>query len=97
MADRGDVGARVAWSGVGINLATNAPMPDALRSAVRRILDEPTFREQAAAFANEARSIDTRSEVLQVLKQLVLPSSGQKWAAAMASNTTRKSRMRTTP
>jgi hypothetical protein len=74
VADRGDVGARVAWSGVGINLATNAPTPDVLRSAVRRILDEPTFRKQAAAFANEARSIDTKSEVLQVLKQLTLAS-----------------------
>jgi UDP:flavonoid glycosyltransferase YjiC (YdhE family) len=93
VADRGDVGARVAWSGVGVNLATNAPTPDALRSAVRRILDEPTFREQAALFADEARSIDTRSEVLQVLKQLVLPSRRQ---AATASDTTRKSRMKTT-
>jgi MGT family glycosyltransferase len=71
VADRGDVGARVAWSGVGVNLATNAPTSDALRMAVRRVLDEPQFRARAAAFAAEARSIDTKSKVLQILKQLV--------------------------
>lgn len=71
LADRGDVGARVAWSGVGINLATDTPTPDALRSAVRRVLDEPQFRERAAAFAAAARKIDTKSEVLRILKRLV--------------------------
>ena len=84
IADRGDVGARVAWSGVGINLATNAPTPDALRLAVRRVLDEPTFREHAAAFASDALGIDTRSEVLQALKQLVQAGNGQTGSAATA-------------
>ncbi len=69
--DRGDVGARVAWSGVGINLATNAPTSDALRVATRKVLDEPIFRERATQFAEQARSINTRSEVLRILKQLV--------------------------
>jgi MGT family glycosyltransferase len=71
IADRGDVGVRVAWSGVGINLATDTPTSDALRSAVRRVLDEPQFRQRAGLFADEARSIDTRSEVLRILNQLV--------------------------
>jgi hypothetical protein len=31
--DKADVNARVAWSGVGINLATNEPTPQALREA----------------------------------------------------------------
>jgi UDP:flavonoid glycosyltransferase YjiC (YdhE family) len=71
VADRADVGVRVAWSGVGVNLATNAPTADALRSGVRRVLDEPQFRRQAARYAEEARGIDTRSEVLRILNQLV--------------------------
>ena len=75
VADRGDVGARVAWSGVGINLATNAPTSDALRSAVRRVLDEPAYRNKAAAFASEAQRIDTSSEVLRILDGLA--SSGR--------------------
>lgn len=39
--DKADVNARVAWSGVGINLATNDPAPEALRLAVRTVLDTP--------------------------------------------------------
>src|SRR5882672_7584840 len=71
-ADRGDVSARVAWSGVGVNLATNAPTASALRPAVRSVLDDPKFRAQAALYAEEARGIDTRSEILRILRQQVL-------------------------
>jgi MGT family glycosyltransferase len=71
-ADRGDVSARVAWSGVGVNLATNAPTAAALRPAVRSVLDDPKFRAQAAHYAEEARGIDTRSEILRILSQQVL-------------------------
>ena len=70
-ADRGDVSARVAWSGVGVNLATNAPTAAALRPAVRSVLDNPKFRAQAALYAEEARGIDTRSEILRILQQQV--------------------------
>ena len=70
MADRGDVGVRVAWSGVGVNLATNAPTADALRPAIRSVLDDPKYRANAALFAEEARSIDTRSEVLRILQEM---------------------------
>jgi hypothetical protein len=31
----------VAWSGVGVNLATNEPTQDALRAGVRTVLDRP--------------------------------------------------------
>jgi UDP:flavonoid glycosyltransferase YjiC (YdhE family) len=71
-ADRGDVSARVAWSGVGVNLATNAPTAAALRPAVRSVLDDPKYRAQAALYAAEARGIDTRAEILRILRQLVL-------------------------
>jgi UDP:flavonoid glycosyltransferase YjiC (YdhE family) len=69
VADRGDVGARVAWSGVGVNLATNAPTSAALRPAVRAVLDDPKFRAQAALYAEEAHGIDTRLEILRILEQ----------------------------
>jgi MGT family glycosyltransferase len=76
VADRGDVGARVGWSGVGINLATNAPTAEALRPAVRAVLDNPIFRAQAALYAEEARGIDTRSDILRILKRLVIAGRG---------------------
>src|SRR5258707_5823712 len=75
MADRGDVSARVAWSGVGVNLATNAPTAAALRPAVRSVLDNSKIRGQAALYAEEARGLDTRSEILRILLQQVLITS----------------------
>jgi UDP:flavonoid glycosyltransferase YjiC (YdhE family) len=72
VGDRGDVGVRVAWSGVGVNLATNAPTAAALRPAVRLVLDDPKFRAQAMLYAGEARRIDTASEILNILRQQVL-------------------------
>jgi len=61
----------VAWSGVGVNLATNAPTAQALRPAIRAVLDDPKFRAQAALHAEQARGIDTESEILRILRQQV--------------------------
>jgi MGT family glycosyltransferase len=72
--DKADVNARVAWSGVGVNLATNEPTEPALREAVRTVLDTPRYRARAAAMADEFRSIDTRSEILRIVEQVVYGS-----------------------
>jgi UDP:flavonoid glycosyltransferase YjiC (YdhE family) len=45
-ADKADVNTHVAWSGVGIDLATNEPTPQALRDAIRTVLDKPNFRSR---------------------------------------------------
>jgi MGT family glycosyltransferase len=69
--DKADVNARVAWSGVGIDLATNEPTPRALRDAVRTALNNPTYRRHALSMANEFARIDTRTEVLRIIHRLV--------------------------
>jgi MGT family glycosyltransferase len=68
--DKADVNARVAWSGVGIDLATNEPTPQALREAIRTVLDRPTYRRQASSMADEFRGIDTRAEILRIIGEL---------------------------
>jgi UDP:flavonoid glycosyltransferase YjiC (YdhE family) len=68
--DKADVNARVAWSGVGINLATNEPTPQALREAVRTVLDKPDYRLRASSMADEFGGIDTRSEILRIISQV---------------------------
>jgi UDP:flavonoid glycosyltransferase YjiC (YdhE family) len=68
--DKADVNVRVAWSGVGINLATNNPTPQALREAVRVVLDKPDYRSGASAMADEFKTIDTRSEILRIINQV---------------------------
>jgi UDP:flavonoid glycosyltransferase YjiC (YdhE family) len=72
--DKADVNARVAWSGVGIDLATNEPTPQALREAVRTVLDKPNYRSRASLMADEFNGIDTRSEVLRIVSQVLHPS-----------------------
>ncbi|MEJ0092458.1 MAG: nucleotide disphospho-sugar-binding domain-containing protein [Methylocella sp.] len=76
--DKADVNARVAWSGVGINLATNEPTPEALRAAVRDVLDKPNYRSRATEMAKEFGSIDTRSEILRILDEVSGASSKDK-------------------
>ena len=69
--DKADVNARVAWSGVGINLATNEPSRDALRSSVKTVLAEPGYRLRARWMAAQFAAIDTRSEILRIVRKLV--------------------------
>ena len=68
--DKADVNARVAWSGVGIDLATNSPAPPALRKAVRAVLEDPSYRSRASSMAEEYRAIDTRHEIMRILGQV---------------------------
>lgn len=69
--DKADVNARVAWSGVGLNLATNEPTPEALRDAVRTVLDRPAYRLRAAQMAGEFAGIGTRSKILSIISEVV--------------------------
>jgi MGT family glycosyltransferase len=68
--DKADVNARVAWSGVGINLATNDPTPQALREAVHAVLENPNYRSRVSSMAEEYGRIDTRSELIRILRQV---------------------------
>ncbi|WP_133649476.1 nucleotide disphospho-sugar-binding domain-containing protein [Paraburkholderia flava] len=65
--DKADVNARVAWSGVGIDLSTGHPTPDALRNAIRTVLSDPGYRLQATRKAKEFAAIDTRAEILRAV------------------------------
>jgi UDP:flavonoid glycosyltransferase YjiC (YdhE family) len=69
--DKADVSARVAWSGVGVDLHTNDPTPSQLRAAVRTVLDEPAYKQKAVQMAAAFAGIDTRAEVLRIAQDLV--------------------------
>jgi MGT family glycosyltransferase len=68
--DKADVGARVAWSKVGIDLATNNPTSQALQRAVRSILDNPHYRARASSLAKVYTEIDTRSALMRILDRV---------------------------
>jgi UDP:flavonoid glycosyltransferase YjiC (YdhE family) len=51
--DKLEVNARVAWTGVGIDLKTGTPRPDAIHTAVRKILQDGRFQRRAGILAQE--------------------------------------------
>jgi UDP:flavonoid glycosyltransferase YjiC (YdhE family) len=60
-----EIAARVAWSGAGINLATDHPTREAIRAAARLVLSEPQFRARGASFAEEFARHDTEAEIVR--------------------------------
>jgi UDP:flavonoid glycosyltransferase YjiC (YdhE family) len=49
--DKPEVGARVAWSGVGRRLRTERPMPRALRRDILAVLNEQRYRDASRRIA----------------------------------------------
>ena len=48
--EKGEIGARIRWSGVGVRLGTTRPDDDAVGAAVRRVLDESGFPRRRPAW-----------------------------------------------
>ena len=88
--DKADVNARVAWSGVGVDLATNEPTPEALRAAVRTVLDRPAYRMRASQMADEFARIDTQSAILSIISQVVADQKATLRAGTMATTQARR-------
>ena len=68
--DKPEVAARVAWSGVGINLKTAAPTPAQVRDAVRALLDDQRYRARAQALQAEYARYDAIALGVELLEQL---------------------------
>jgi MGT family glycosyltransferase len=88
--DKADVNARVAWSGVGVNLETNEPTPEALRDAVRTVLDQPRYQLRAAQIADEFAGINTRAEIVRVIGELVTDETEVSRQRAIAASQGRR-------
>jgi UDP:flavonoid glycosyltransferase YjiC (YdhE family) len=69
--DRAEVGARVAWSGVGLQVPSTPPSTAELQEAITRVLAEPSFRERATLVSASLAAIDTPKEVMVILDSLV--------------------------
>jgi UDP:flavonoid glycosyltransferase YjiC (YdhE family) len=65
--DKPEVGARVAWSGVGRRLTRLSPKPMEIRNAVRSVLHDGRYRRAAAAMADRK----ARSGGLDALERIV--------------------------
>jgi UDP:flavonoid glycosyltransferase YjiC (YdhE family) len=85
--DKADVNARVAWSGVGIDLATNYPTPEALRAAVCAVLENPNYSSRASSMAAEYGKLSTSSEIIRILEGVSGIAAQHRQAAVSVGST----------
>jgi len=68
--DKMEVAARVEWTGTGINLRKQHPSPDQVRKAVRKVLAEPHYRENARAIQTDFAKYDAPIQASELLESL---------------------------
>ena len=69
--DKPEVGNRMAYSGVGINLKTNRPTEAQVRDAVNRVLGDASYRANARRVQAELARHDGPAEAANLLERLV--------------------------
>jgi MGT family glycosyltransferase len=68
--DKPEVANRVAFSQTGINLKTNTPTVEQIQQAVRKILADPVYRENAQVMQDRMRRYDAANEASALLERL---------------------------
>jgi UDP:flavonoid glycosyltransferase YjiC (YdhE family) len=68
--DKAEVAARVAWTGIGLDLRTQRPSPGALRAAVRQVLDSPSYAARARELAARAPAAEAPGRAAELLETL---------------------------
>ncbi|WP_033338306.1 glycosyltransferase [Catenuloplanes japonicus] len=72
--DKPETTARVAWSGIGVNLRTQTPAPSKILSGVRTVLADPSFASRARELRDELPSSDgatPESRAVTLLEKVV--------------------------
>lgn len=69
--DKPEVGARVAWSGVGRRLRTERPTPRALRRAILAVLRQPRYREASRRIAADMAATNGFAGLAEVVDKMV--------------------------
>ena len=69
--DKMEVAARVEWSGAGINLRKQRPSPQEVRDAVKEVLTNPTYRENARRIQADFAEHDAPTRAVELLETLV--------------------------
>jgi MGT family glycosyltransferase len=70
--EKAEIGARIAWSGVGIRMRATRPSAPRIRSAVRTVLADPAYRAAAARMGEEFGVHDAGREGADLLERLAV-------------------------
>jgi UDP:flavonoid glycosyltransferase YjiC (YdhE family) len=68
--EKPEIGARIAWAGVGINLKTKSPTVTQLRAAVKQVLSDPRYRQNAQKIQADYARHDAPTEAAHLLERL---------------------------
>jgi len=69
--DKPEVGARVAWSGVGRRIRTERPSPRALRRNILAVLNDPRYRQASQRIAADMAAASGFAGLAAIVDQLV--------------------------
>ncbi|MCZ8378624.1 glycosyltransferase [Mycobacterium sp. CPCC 205372] len=69
--DKPEVAARVAWAGAGIDLRTGTPSPEAVRTAVRAVLDDDRYGRRARDLAAGYARRDGVAEIAALVHDVI--------------------------
>jgi len=70
--DKMEVAARVEHAGAGINLRTKKPMPDAIRSAVLKVLSDPAYKQNAGRLQTDYENYDAPTLAVEYIEHLIV-------------------------
>jgi UDP:flavonoid glycosyltransferase YjiC (YdhE family) len=73
--DRAEVAARVAWAGAGIDLQTHTPTADQIGTAVRTILRQRCYRDNARRIQADFATHRPAQEAAALLERLAVSGS----------------------
>lgn len=74
--DKPEVGARVAWSGVGRRIRSERPTPRALRRDILAVLNQPGYRQASQRVAADMAVAPGFAGLADIVDQLVASSAG---------------------
>ena len=69
--DKPEVGARVAWSGVGRRIRTERPTPSALRRDILAVLNQPRYQQASRRVAAEMAAAPGFTGLADIVDRLV--------------------------
>jgi MGT family glycosyltransferase len=72
--DKMEVSARVEYSQTGINLKTSNPTPDKILEAVKQVLSNPIYRENAEKFRDESKKYNAPQMAVKLFEEMVRKS-----------------------
>jgi MGT family glycosyltransferase len=75
--EKPEICARVAWSGAGIDLRSGSPGAAELKSAVRRLLSDPRYKDRAKAIQADYAAHDAPREACDHLERVMAARSPQ--------------------